>query len=98
MKLEEKEEGVRFLQGLLKQVGCYSGPQDGRLGSMTKTAVAEFQRREQVPVDGEVTGQTLLLLYRRAGGFFPPGLVQDDAGSKGAAGQAERIGKAGRVV
>jgi len=98
MEPAEKAEGVRLLQGLLKQVGCYSGPQDGRLGSMTKAAVAEFQRREQVPVDGQATGQTLLLLYRRAGGFFPPGLVHDDAVSKGAAGQAGRTGHAGRLA
>ncbi|HBG08243.1 MAG: AAA family ATPase [Geobacteraceae bacterium GWC2_58_44] len=74
VKPAEKVEGVRRLQGLLKQVGCYNGPLDGNPGSKTKAAIAEFQGREQVLVDGQATGQTLLLLYRRAGGFFPPAL------------------------
>jgi general secretion pathway protein A len=84
VKQAEKAEGVRRLQGLLKQAGCYSGPVSGSMGSMTKGAIAEFQRREQLPVDGQASGQTLLLLYRRAGGFFPPGLSGAAAGNKSA--------------
>jgi general secretion pathway protein A len=84
VKQTEKAEGVRRLQGLLKQAGCYSGPVSGSMGSMTKGAIAEFQRREQLPVDGQASGQTLLLLYRRAGGFFPPGLSGVAAGNRSA--------------
>lgn len=80
-KSAEKAEGVRLLQGLLKQVGCYQGPLNGSLGKMTKAAIAEFQRREQITVDELAAGQTLLLLYRRAGGFFPPGLTREVAGN-----------------
>ena len=76
----EKAARVRLLQGLLKQAGCYSGAQDGRHGKMTQAALGEFQAREQLVVDGEANGQTLMLLYRRAGGFFPPGL--DRAGDE----------------
>jgi general secretion pathway protein A len=68
------KEGIRVLQGLLKDVGCYSGAINGRGGRNIQAAVSEFQRREQVAVDGQATGETLLRLYRRAGGFFPPGL------------------------
>jgi general secretion pathway protein A len=78
----EQVEGVKLLQGLLKQVGCYSGPLNGRLSRNTRAAVVDFQRREQLAVDGQATGQTLLLLYRRAGGFFPPGISREGEGSK----------------
>ena len=96
-KPADKLEGVRLLQGLLKQAGCYSGPLNGSLGNKTKAAIAEFQRREQVAVDGQATGQTLLLLYRRAGGFFPPGLHREQGGNKGAGEHAGRSDKAGRI-
>ncbi|WP_224963438.1 AAA family ATPase [Geomonas subterranea] len=72
----EKAAGTRSLQGLLKQVGCYDGPLDGSLNETTKGALAEFQRREQLTADGKVGAQTLMLLYRRAGGFFPPGVAR----------------------
>ena len=72
----EKTAGTKALQGLLKQVGCYSGPTDGALNDTTKQGLAEFQRREQLVADGKVGAQTLMLLYRRAGGFFPPGLAR----------------------
>jgi len=84
-KSAEKAEGIRLLQGLLKQVGCYQGPLNGSLGKMTKAAISEFQRREQITVDGQAAGQTLLLLYRRAGGFFPPGLSREVAGNASSA-------------
>ncbi|MBJ6800615.1 AAA family ATPase [Geomonas propionica] len=72
----EKAAGTKSLQGLLKQVGCYDGAVDGKLNETTKSALAEFQRREQLPGDGKVGAQTLMLLYRRAGGYFPPGLAR----------------------
>ncbi|HJV34951.1 AAA family ATPase [Geomonas sp.] len=73
-KRAEKAEGTRLLQGLLKEAGCYSGQISGLNGPETKAAIAEFQRREKIKVDGEAGGVTLMLLYRRAGGFFPPGI------------------------
>lgn len=93
----DKVEGVKLLQGLLRQVGCYSGPLNGTFGPQTRDALAEFQGREQVTVDGKAGGQTLLLLYRRAGGFFPPSLSRGENGQKGSGGSAGyRSGKAGR--
>jgi general secretion pathway protein A len=69
-------ERVKLLQGLLREVGCYQGPLNGKPGPKTQAALSEFQRREQVVANGEVTAETLLHLYRRAGGYFPPTLSQ----------------------
>jgi general secretion pathway protein A len=67
-------EKVKLLQGLLREAGCYRGAVNGKPGPKTQAALSEFQRREQVAVNGRVTAETLLHLYRRAGGFFPPSL------------------------
>ncbi|QXE85395.1 AAA family ATPase [Geomonas nitrogeniifigens] len=81
-KAADKAAGTKALQGLLKQVDCYAGPLDGNLNEATKAALAEFQRREQLTADGKVGAQTLMLLYRKAGGFFPPGLMRVGANGK----------------
>ncbi|QWV92308.1 AAA family ATPase [Geomonas oryzisoli] len=78
----DRAAGIKALQGLLKQVDCYPGAVDGNFNDATKGALAEFQRREQLTADGKVGAQTLMLLYRRAGGFFPPGLIRVGADSK----------------
>jgi len=83
-KPAERAQGVRSLQGLLKGAGCYQGALSGSFGSKTAEAVAEFQRRERLVVDGKARGLTLLMLYRRAGGFFPPTLTREGAGKEGA--------------
>lgn len=97
VKPEEKLAGVKLLQGLLKQVGSYSGPINGTFGKTTQAALAEFQRRERLVVDGKVGSQTLMLLYRRAGGFFPPGLAHAGAAGKGAGEGAETSKRTGRI-
>jgi general secretion pathway protein A len=81
VKPADKAAAVKQLQGLLKGAGCYQGPLNGSLGGKTAESVAEFQRKEQLAVDGKARGLTLLLLYRRAGGFFPPSLSREGAGS-----------------
>jgi len=83
-KPADKAAALKLLQGLLKGAGCYQGPLNGSLGPKTAESVAEFQRREQLVVDGKARGLTLLLLYRRAGGFFPPSLSREGTGSAGA--------------
>jgi general secretion pathway protein A len=93
----EMPEGVRLLQGLLKGAGCYQGPLDGILAAKTVQAIDEFQRRERLGVDGKATGLTLLLLYRRAGGFFPPALTREGTGGKGAGKRAGCRYKVGHV-
>jgi general secretion pathway protein A len=82
-KAAEKAANARLLQGLLKGAGCYQGPLNGVLGSKTVEAISEFQRREHLSVDGKAKGLTLLLLYRRAGGFFPPALTREEAAQAG---------------
>jgi len=95
VKPAELPEGVRLLQGLLKGAGCYQGSLDGILAAKTVGAIAEFQRREQLVVDGKASGLTLLLLYRRAGGFFPPALTREGGGVQGTGKHAGSGTKAG---
>jgi general secretion pathway protein A len=90
VKPEERAAAVRLLQGLLKGAGCYQV--SGTLRPKTSEAVAEFQRREGLVVDGKARGITLLLLYRRAGGFFPPALSGEAAGKAGTGKQAAETG------
>ena len=84
VKPAERAAVVRLLQGLLKGAGCYQGPLNGSLGPKTAQAIGEFQRREGLVVDGKARGLTLLMLYRRAGGYFPPALSREGAGGAGA--------------
>ena len=98
LKPAERAEGTRLLQGLLKEAGCYQGRLTGIPGRKTQTAVAEFQAREKLPVDGKAAGVTLLLLYRRAGGFFPPGLHREGGGPKGTGEHVQSSGKTGRIA
>jgi general secretion pathway protein A len=78
---QQRMAKVKLLQGMLKGVGCYAGPLNGRPGPQTRTAIAEFQRRERVAADGQPTAETLMLLYRRSGGFFPPSLSRQGSGT-----------------
>jgi general secretion pathway protein A len=80
----ERAARVKLLQGLLQGIGCFQGAQTGVAGRKTTAAIAEFQRREGLAVDGKAKGLTLLMLYRRAGGFFPPALTREADGSPGA--------------
>ena len=97
VKPAEKAAGVKLLQGLLKGAGYYQGALNGTLGPKTTEAIAGFQRKERLVVDGKARGLTLLMLYRRAGGFFPPALGREGAGGAGAEEHAGR-GKAGGVA
>lgn len=74
-KPADKAAAVKALQGMLKQAGCFNGTATGLLGKATREALETFQRREGLAVDGKPGAQTLMFLYRRAGGFFPPGLA-----------------------
>lgn len=65
---------VDKLQGLLKATGFFAGDVYGSFDSRTVDAIRAFQRSEGITADGRLGEKTLLLLYRRGGGFFPPGL------------------------
>ncbi|UFS69572.1 AAA family ATPase [Geomonas sp. RF6] len=93
----EKTEKVTLLQGLLQGAGCYEGTPDGTMGPKTVEAIALFQRREGLAVDGKVAGQTLILLYRRAGGFFPPGVARKEGKPSSAPARTDAGGAAQRA-
>ena len=50
------------VQLALKRAGIDPGPADGRLGSKTKEAIKEFQRRKNLKADGIVGAKTWSLL------------------------------------
>jgi general secretion pathway protein A len=74
MKPGSSSKGVGQLQELLKGAGYYGGGVTGRYDTVTQEAIRAFQKAEGLVADGRAGEKTLLLLYRRAGGFFPPGL------------------------
>jgi peptidoglycan hydrolase-like protein with peptidoglycan-binding domain len=53
---------VTELQAALKRAGLDPGPMDGKLGTKTKEAVKEFQRRKNLKADGVVGAKTWALL------------------------------------
>lgn len=74
MKPGSSSRGAGQLQELLKGAGCFGGEVTGRYDTVTQEAVRAFQKGQGLDADGRAGEKTLLLLYRRAGGFFPPGL------------------------
>lgn len=74
MKPGSSSRGAGQLQELLKGAGYYAGGISGTYDPVTQEAVRAFQKAEGLDADGRAGEKTLLLLYRRAGGFFPPGL------------------------
>jgi len=67
----EDRNAVRLLQELLAKNGFYSGTPDGNFDARTEEGVRRFQEAERLQVDGRPGGQTLLRLYKNAGGVFP---------------------------
>jgi hyperosmotically inducible periplasmic protein len=59
---------VAAAQQALKTNGYNPGPIDGYMGQQTVTAVREFQKREQLPVTGQLTPETLGRLNVGIGG------------------------------
>lgn len=83
---------VDKLQELLKTAGFFAGDVYGSFDSRTEDAIRAFQRSEGITADGRPGEKTLLLLYRRGGGFFPPGLSRS-----GSNGEAKTTTEPGRV-
>ena len=50
------------LQQRLNDLGIDAGPADGILGSQTRSAIREFQRRKQMPMDGYASHEVLSAL------------------------------------
>lgn len=69
---------VSRLQTLLKGAGAYQGPITTVFDLATVAALKNFQRTRGIEPDGLPGNETLLLLYRCGGGFFPPGLTNKE--------------------
>jgi general secretion pathway protein A len=69
------EEGIKQLQGLLKEAGTYDKPLTGVYNADTRSAVMQFQSSTGIERDGIVGGQTLMLLYRSVDRFQVPRLT-----------------------
>ena len=57
-----KGDDVLAAQTRLAYYGYYTGPLDGSFGSVMLTAVKQFQRKNELYVDGKIGAQTLALL------------------------------------
>ena len=57
-----KGEDVLAAQIRLAYYGYYTGPLDGSFGSVMLTAVKQFQRRNELTVDGKIGPKTLAVL------------------------------------
>src|SRR5262245_2111894 len=75
--LDGRSRGARVtrLQGLLKHIGAYGGPESGQFDPATSAAVLDFQRSRYVSADGIVGPLTRVALYAAAGGYPRPTLT-----------------------
>jgi peptidoglycan hydrolase-like protein with peptidoglycan-binding domain len=55
---------IKEIQTALKNAGYYAGSIDGKLGPKTKKAIEEFQKANDLKVDGKVGAKTWNLLSR----------------------------------
>lgn len=78
-----KGEAVGRLQSLLKAAGVYRGDETGIFDKDTIAAIKSFQTDQGMEPDGLAGKQTLLLLYRSAGGFQSPELAKRERLRKG---------------
>lgn len=62
---------VREIQRRLKHLGYGVGPVDGRFGALTRAAVAWFQRKHGLPLNGRATLVTVSHLRERTGAARP---------------------------
>lgn len=67
---------VLRLQTLLKELGAQRPLSPGYYDEATEQAVAEFQRRMGLAVDGIVGPLTKIFLYQRGSGYSPPKLKE----------------------
>ncbi len=81
--LDPQSRGARVvrLQGLLKRVGAYEGPESGLFDAATASAVLGFQRSRYVSADGIVGRLTRIALYAAAGGYPRPTLASEAGGA-----------------
>ncbi|MDD5465051.1 MAG: peptidoglycan-binding protein [Candidatus Omnitrophica bacterium] len=58
----KQQADARQIQTALKNAGYYQGTVDGKLGKKTRRAVREFQKANNLPVDGKVGRNTWVIL------------------------------------
>ena len=56
-------EAVKQMQSQLKRLGYLQAEPDGNFGSMTETAVKDFQKKNGLQADGVAGSQTLTLMF-----------------------------------
>lgn len=57
-----KKEQLRQIQQQLDELGYKPGPIDGLMGSSTRAAIRSFQKEAGLPVNGQITEQTIYVL------------------------------------
>jgi type II secretory pathway predicted ATPase ExeA len=72
---------VARLQDLLRRIGVYTGPANGRFDDATSDAVLDFQRSRFLQVDGRIGRLTRIVLYAAVGGYPRPTLSAPGAPS-----------------
>ena len=60
-------EGIAETQRLLKSLGYYSGPADGKIGPRTTAAVESFAKKQGIAGDGKITLALVTALKEAAG-------------------------------
>jgi peptidoglycan hydrolase-like protein with peptidoglycan-binding domain len=79
-----KQETVRELQMLLRQLGYFNADATGNVGPMTRDAVIAFQRNNGLPVDGIANAQVLNSVRRVCtGSIQQPGRSYLTVGDRG---------------
>jgi general secretion pathway protein A len=76
LKTGSKGEQVGRLQALLRDAGFYRGIATGVYDGPTIASIENFQSAGGLETDGIAGNNTLMLLYRSAGGYFVPELVK----------------------
>ena len=64
---------VQRLQDRLRELGYFTGESTGYYGSLTVSAVEEFQKQNNLTVDGKAGQQTRTILYSEDAAVFPGG-------------------------
>lgn len=67
LERNDRSDHVRALQQALKQLGYYSGELDGHYGSGTEAAVTNYQKAQNIKVDGIAGSGTIALLEKQTG-------------------------------
>ena len=59
---DAKQADAKQIQTALKNAGYFAGTVDGKMGKNTRKAVREFQKANNLPVDGKVGKKTWVVL------------------------------------